>query len=240
MGKAVRWTFSARRTRRERKHQRSSIKLWDAAITKATQERYFLGLQKLLPVLSDASSLIEIDMATSNWIQRCWENGDPLHGISEALCGLHHYEPWTKRHLPLSWKMFGIWRKLESPDRAPPVTREIIYAWSFYAIDHCDFIFAGLLLLGFFALLRTGEILQVTAADLLISNNQGTWAYVTQRQVNGTMFQKWYHSMTHLHCGCLQLSKIWKTNKAWARYLSGLIQVRLFETVSNNIPRSSI
>lgn len=168
MGKAVRWTFIARRTRKERKQQRKSIRLWDAGITKPTQERYFLGLQKLLPEIMNIDSLIDLDMVTANWIQKCWEKGDPLHQISDALCGLHHFEPWTKRQLPLSWKMFSTWRKLESPDRAPPLTREIIYAWAYYAVDHCDFIFAGLLLLGFFALLRTGEILQVTAADLLI------------------------------------------------------------------------
>ena len=173
MGRAVRWTFSARRTRAERKKQRTAIKLWDAAITKATQERYFLGLQKLLPELQNVSSTLDIDMATANWIQKCWEKGDPLHGISDALCGLHHYEPWTKRQLPLSWKMFSTWRKLESPDRAPPLTKQVIYAWAYYAVDHCDFIMAGLLLLGFFALLRTGEILQVTAADLLLDSQKG-------------------------------------------------------------------
>ena len=173
MGRAVRWTFSARRTRKERKQQRACVKLWDAAISKPTQERYFLGLKNLLPEISNATSLLDIDMAAANWIQKCWERGDPLHGISDALCGLHHYEPWTKRHLPLSWKMFGTWRKLESPDRAPPLTPQIIYSWAYYAVDHCDFIFAGLLLLGFFALLRTGEILQVTPADILLNQTTG-------------------------------------------------------------------
>lgn len=69
--------------------------------------------------------------------------------------------------------MFSTWRKLESPDRAPPLTKQIIYAWAYYAVDHCDFIFAGLLLLGFFALLRTGEILQVAAADILLDGRKG-------------------------------------------------------------------
>lgn len=173
MGKAVRWTFSARRTRQERQQERKCIKLWDAAITKATQERYFLGLRKLLPELQHVDSVLDLDMVTANWIQKCWEQGDPLHMISDALCGLHHYEPWTKRQLPLSWKMFSTWRKLESPDRAPPLTKPIIYAWAYYAVDHCDFIFAGLLLLGFFALLRTGEILKVTAADILLDASKG-------------------------------------------------------------------
>lgn len=60
MGRAVRWTFSARRTRSERQKQRSCIKLWDAAITKATQTRYFLGLQKLLPELEGVTSPLDL------------------------------------------------------------------------------------------------------------------------------------------------------------------------------------
>lgn len=102
MGRAVRWTFSARRTRGERQQERKCIKLWDAAITKATQERYFLGLRKVLPELEHVDSILNLDMVTANWIQKCWEQGDPLHMISDALGGLHHYEPWTKRQLPLS------------------------------------------------------------------------------------------------------------------------------------------
>ena len=73
----------------------------------------------------------------------------------------------------MSWKLFGVWRKLESPGRAPPLTKEIIYSWANYAIEHQDLIFAGLILLGFFALLRTGELLQVRAKDLLLDDSNG-------------------------------------------------------------------
>ena len=43
--------------------------------------------------------------------------------------------------------------------------------WTFYAIDHFNWDFAAMILLGFFALLRTGECLQVAARDLLIGEN---------------------------------------------------------------------
>ena len=72
----------------------------------------------------------------------------------------------------MAWKMFATWKKLESPDRAPPLTITIIYAWTNYAMAHNQMIFAALLCLGFFGLLRTGEILQVTAADILTGKEQ--------------------------------------------------------------------
>lgn len=100
-----------------------------------------------------------------------FQNGDGLYIISDALCGLHHYEPWTKRMIPQSWKLFSVWRRLEGPDRAPPLTKLIIYSWTNYAIAHSDLKFAALICLGFFALLRTGELLQVRPCDILLGRN---------------------------------------------------------------------
>ena len=48
-----------------------------------------------------------------------------------------------------------------------------LFALAHYAIQHNDLIFAGLLLLGFFAMLRTGELLQVTADDLILTGSKG-------------------------------------------------------------------
>ena len=173
MVRAVGWKLHSRRTRAERVRDRKSIILYDVSISKATQNRYFWALKKLLPFISAVSSLLELDEAITNWIQRCFERGEPLHIISDALCGLQHQEPWVKRNIPMAWKLFGVWRKLESPGRAPPLTRDIIYSWANYAIEHHDIKFAGLILLGFFALLRTGELLKVRSKDLLLDDNNG-------------------------------------------------------------------
>lgn len=162
----------AKRTRAERIAQRRNIILRDAGITKKTQERYFWALSLLLPFLEHVHSTLELDERTCDWIQSSWDAGDALHIVSDGLCGLHHFEPWTKRLLPMAWKLFGIWKKLESPDRAPPLTFDIVYAWTNYALAHNQLIFAALLCLGFFGLLRTGELLQVCAKDILVGDRQ--------------------------------------------------------------------
>lgn len=166
----VRWTLSGKRTRAERKWQRRHIVLRDAGITAKTQLRYFVGLRKLLQFLPHVNSALELDESISDWIQECWQEGEGLYIVSDALCGLHHYEPWTKRMIPLAWKLFSVWRKLEGPDRAPPLTKHIIYSWANYAISHLDISFGALICLGFFALLRTGELLQVRPCDILLGN----------------------------------------------------------------------
>ena len=173
MGRAETWRFCNRRSKAERKHERRSVQLWDAAITKKTQERYYLGLAHLLPLLTEVTSLIQIDEISANWIQSCWENGESLHIVNDALCGLHHYQPWTRGHLATAWRLFKVWRKVEAPNRAPPLTKAIIYPMVMYALAHDNVVFASMLLLGFFGLLRTGELLQLCSRDLLIGEVQG-------------------------------------------------------------------
>lgn len=171
MGHRVRWTLSGKRTRAERQWQRRHIVLWNAGITMKTQQRFYFGLQQMLKHIRFVNSPLELDEEICDWIQKAWEDGDGLYVVSDALCGLHHYEPWTKRMIPQAWKLFSVWRKLEGPDRAPPLTRIIIYSWASYCISHNDLSFGALLCLGFFALLRTGELLSVRPCDILLGKD---------------------------------------------------------------------
>ena len=166
----VGYKFCARRTRKQRVKDRRHILLCDAAITQRTQERYVFGLNQLMPYLNDIDSCRDLDETISDWIQKCWEEGESLHIINDALCGLQHYHPWVKTRIPLSWRLFKVWRKVEAPNRAPPITLKVIEAWLMYAVDHNDLPFAAMLVLGFFGLLRTGELLQVRAIDIMVGS----------------------------------------------------------------------
>jgi hypothetical protein len=96
-----------------------------------------------MPYLNDIDSCRDLDETISDWIQKCWEEGESLHIINDALCGLQHYHPWVKTRIPLSWRLFKVWRKVEAPNRAPPITLKVIEAWLMYAVDHNDLPFAA-------------------------------------------------------------------------------------------------
>lgn len=170
MGRAVQWRFCTRSTKTARAQQRKNFTLRDAAVTERTQEKYYCGMRQLLPLLQSLKVNEDLDEFITEWIEDCWRNGETLGLINDALCGLHHFAPWTKKQIPQSWKLFGVWRKLEGPSRAPPLTAFIVYSLANYALDHNDLIFSALLLIGFFALLRTGELLSVKACDLLVDH----------------------------------------------------------------------
>lgn len=172
MARAGQWRFNARRSQAQRKADRRDVVLLDAGVTKQTQLRYSAALALLLPYLMDIAHLIDLDEKVTAWIQLRWEAGDSIHIVSDALCGLHYYEPWTRRGIPTAWRVFSTWRKLESPSRAPPLTDRIIYALANYSISHNNISFGSLMVLGFFGLLRTGELLAVRPCDILVKDDR--------------------------------------------------------------------
>eukprot|EP00435_Cladocopium_sp_Y103_P053261 s1285_g17.t1 len=160
-------------SRSERRLARQNVVLEDVGITAATLERYYLAVSRLEPVLEEVSTEYELDEFVASWVQSEFEDGTPLHLVGDALSGLHHFEPFTKKRLPKAWRLYGIWRKFEVPFRAPPLTHSICLAMAGWAIQHDELTMGALLLLGFHCLLRTGEILQLRPCDFIIDRLNG-------------------------------------------------------------------
>lgn len=165
--------LAGRKSRAERIYLRKAIDLDDAALSTQTQSRYYAALKKLLPYFEKARSEAEIDGLLCCWIRRMWRQGEPLLTIGDGLSALHFYQPWTKRKIAHSWKLFSIWRKIEVPARAPPLTLRITRSLAAYCVDNDNLELACCLLVGFECLLRTGEILQLTMSDFQLGSSHG-------------------------------------------------------------------
>ena len=161
-----------RRTRRERRHERRGLNLRDAGISLKTRAAYVWALSLLLPFIEHIRNEAELDSAVAEWVELCWEDGESLYTVGNALSGLHFFEPLTKHRIPSAWRLFATWRKVEWPARAPPLTRDIVLSMAYYALCHDDLFCCCLLCLGFFTLLRTGELLNVRASDILVNSRQ--------------------------------------------------------------------
>lgn len=160
-------------TQAQRKRARKDIILEDVGITSATLQRYYTAVSRLAPCLKLVNSEIELDETIADWVQQEFEDGTPLHLVGDALCGLHHFEPSTRRKLHKSWRLYSIWRKYEVPCRAPPVTQDIALALAGWCLAQDELVMAGLILLGFHCLLRTGELLTVRPCDFLLETDRG-------------------------------------------------------------------
>ena len=147
--------------------------LTDVGITDATLSRYVFAVGRLKDVLEVPSTLEELDEVLTDWIQTEFEDGSPLYMVGDALSGLHHFMPFTKKKLTSAWRLYSIWRRFEVPCRAPPVPQDILVAMAGRSLRKNDLEMAGLLLLGFHCLLRTGEILQVRPCDFILGPTSG-------------------------------------------------------------------
>ena len=165
--------FAGVQGRRARMRARRGISLRDAGITSNTQERYYHSVSKLLPLVMACTTLPQLDDQVSDWVVAEFEKGRPLGFVADGLSGLHYFLPYTRKHLPGAWKLFATWRKLEVPSRAPPITVDLILALASRALQRKNLEFAVLMLVGFHALLRTGEMLSISPSDFLLNNETG-------------------------------------------------------------------
>eukprot|EP00438_Fugacium_kawagutii_P010455 Skav232993 [mRNA] locus=scaffold387:64192:70081:+ [translate_table: standard] len=92
---------------------------------------------------------------------------------SNVLAALQDFDPKLRGQLPGSWRLMRTWTVHEVPVRAPPMTENVLKAmigWSFFN-DH--WAFGVSLMVGFFGLLRTGELLALQAWQVhMVSPNQ--------------------------------------------------------------------
>ena len=160
--------WAAQRTQAQRRFARRQVRLQDVGIQPSTQRRYYLAVRKLLPFIEAASSDEELDDSVASWIEQQFEEGAPLHLISDGLSGIQHFQPYLKGRIPRSWKLFSIWRRFEVPMRAPPITEDIIFGFAGKLFSEGDFVMAALLVLGFHGMLRTHEMLTICPSDFLL------------------------------------------------------------------------
>ena len=162
-----------RLTKAGRRKQRKNISLEGASLTDQTRVRYYAALRKLMPYVEQIEFEHQIDDVVSQWITDAWTSGEPLLVAGDGLSALHYVQPWTRRFLPQSWKLFRTWRRIEIPFRAPPLTQLLVRSMACYELDHGRLEMATMLLVGFHCLLRTGEFLALTAESVLLGRTAG-------------------------------------------------------------------
>ena len=150
--------FLAGRTQRDRRQQRQGIRLRDFTVTEKTRQRYEVAVGRILPFLEQQPTLNNLDGVICDFIELQWSRGESVGMIADVLSGLHFYWPELRGLLRQAWRLFKSWRRIESPQRAPPLTVWLVKALVGRAVDRGELQFAVMVALGFNCLLRTGEI----------------------------------------------------------------------------------
>lgn len=154
------------KVRKKRIKLRGTLALEDRALAPKTRERYFNGVQRVLKRLQNSHG--SVDNAVCQWIEEEYANGAGVTTIADTLSGLHHYAPYWKGKLNRSWRLFRLWRRLEKPKQAPPFPTRFAQALIARAIELEDLSFALVLALGFWGMLRTGELMNLRTNQLML------------------------------------------------------------------------
>ena len=123
--------------------------------------------------LSIPSSAFHLDALVSDYLEFLWASGKGRTEGSNTLAALQDAQPHLKGKLKSSWRLMKTWVTHEIPNRAPPLSLEALHLLVGYALFKQWHLFALSLLLAFHGLLRTGELLNLKAKNITVSQPKG-------------------------------------------------------------------
>ena len=138
---------------------------------KNSREQFYAWLRQEHLILP--SSSYQLDLTVSDYLEYLWAAGKGRTHGSNLLAALQDAEPHLKGKLKMSWRLMKTWVTHEVPNRAPPFSQDVLHVLVGYCLFKEEPLMALSLLLGFHALLRTGELLGLQARDISITTPKG-------------------------------------------------------------------
>ena len=182
-----------------------------ARYQKAREEFYEWLRQERLVL---PASSFQLDLVVSDYLEHLWATGQGRSAGSNILAGLQDTQPHLKGKLKLSWRLMKTWVTNEIPNRAPPLPLEGLYAMVGYSLFHQEFDFALSLLVAFFGLLRTGELLALKSRHIMLRDAKGPAVISLGLTKSGKRHGAAEHVTIHTEEVCRRLFAWKKTAKA--------------------------
>ena len=155
----------------ERASQRRKLgTLRELTVQPSTRSRYNKAIDKFLLFLKSnhlslPSRKDAMDSIVCEYIEHLWSSGAGRALASDTVAGLQDLTPKLRGMMPGAWRLLKTWSINEIPNRAPPLPEHVLWAMCGWAAFHQQFSFAVSLLVGFYGMLRTGEILSLKHKD---------------------------------------------------------------------------
>jgi len=162
-------------TAEQRRNLRRSIgPLAHNLVRPSTLNRYAASFQQFTLHLGSLravwpSDIQEYDNIVSDYLELLWDTGEPRSSAAYTLASIQFYLPQLRKHLPRSWKLKAVWDRLELPAQAVPLSLEHTIAIAGYFFENGDWRVSLGILVCFNAMLRTGELLNLRAGDVVFT-----------------------------------------------------------------------
>ena len=212
-------------SKEDRKQLRKTLgSLRSLTVQPITRKRYDESLQHFYDYLAREgldlpSKRDKMDQFVSDYIEYLWSEGEGRASASNFLAALQDRDPKLKGLLPLSWRLMRTWTTAEVPNRAPPLTETVLKAMVGWSFLHEHFRFGISLLVGFYGLLRTGELLSLQAWQFQTSTSNDP-VVVSLGLTKSGKRQGAAESITLTEHGVIQLLRKWKAVASPYDYLT--------------------
>ena len=159
------------RNKEERKKVRKEMgSLRSLTVQPATKKRYTAAVDKFLQFLNREKLTLptsrgKLDVLTAEYLEYLWQSGEGRALASDTLAGLQDQDPCLKGQLPCTWRLLKVWHTHEVPSRAPPIPERVLHAMVGYCLFHRRHLFALSLLVGFYGMMRTGEVIALSLSN---------------------------------------------------------------------------
>ena len=159
-------------TQEERaKIRRQMGSLRQLTVQPATRRRYDKAVDRFLDFLKKENmtlpgSKAKLDPIVCDYLEVLWSTGEGRGLACDTLAGPQDLQPGLRNNLPAAWRLLRTWQTNEIPNRAPPLPEHIVHAMCGWAVFHGWISFALSLLIGFYSMLRTGEILGLLSSHI--------------------------------------------------------------------------
>ena len=146
--------------------------LRELTVQPATKKRYSAAVEGFFSYLRKAQTSLphrksELDPIVSDYIEFLWSTGAGRALAADTLAGLQDIQPNLRGNLPGSWRLLKTWSINEIPARAPPCPEHVVHAMAGWAFFKGWYAFGVSLMLGFYSMLRTGELHGLRSSHLL-------------------------------------------------------------------------
>ena len=163
----------------ERARQRQQLgTLRHLTVQPATRKRYSQATDAFLTFLRHENLVIpqsktQVDPILCDYLEHLWATGAGRALACDTLAGLQDLQPNLRNHLPGAWRLLRAWHVNEIPNRAPPVPEHVLQAMAGWAFFKGHVTFGVSLLIGFYSMLRTSELLGLRSSHMVSSSEQG-------------------------------------------------------------------
>ena len=168
------------RSQKERQRIRKTLgSLKNLTIQPRTRARYNKAKQRFydfltLNNLELPSQRSQMDGLLCDYLEFLWSSGEGRGLASDTLAALQDTSPKLRGAIPGAWRLLKTWHANEIPCRAPPLPQPVLEALVGYFLFHDKLAMALSLLVGFYAMLRTGELLGIRNKDVTVDDRQRT------------------------------------------------------------------